>query len=409
MKVVILTQGLEGAIPHYRLKQPLEWCRKKGLLDYQFLNLNKEVLDLQHELDTADVCVWQCQTGWNAFKWSQVIQNVNKIENRNRLDVFEYDDNLFDIHPYNKKYNVFGTKEVWIDVASMDMKKYSALDDPEKAKIYELHKIDKEVYRFKLWKDGQDGFKIEENVDRMNGTKAIIKNAGLVTVTTRELGKKLCFHTGRTKPVAILPNLIDFDYWKPQKPNDTGRFRICWAGGDSHYQDWKVVEEALIELQKERDFDLVIAGQKFEGIHKKFKNVIFLGWHSDIRTYPMHMRELKADIGICPLVGTDFDKGKSAIKWEEYSALQIPTIASNVSPYKEVIKQGKTGVLVHNTTSDWVNQIKMLMDNKELRLKIAAKALKEVKEKWSVDRSIEWYEAYNTFRPTHKKQIILAK
>lgn len=380
LKITVMTQGLDGAIPHYRLKQPLEYCQKKGLLEYTILDLKKETRNIGNIILESDVCIWQSQTGWNAHKWIQAMDGTNKEEHTNRLSVFEYDDNLFDISPYNLKYNVFGTKEVWFEVTDMELNKYDQLKDEEKRKIHELHKTGKNTWKFKIWKDGQDGMRLSDNIDRINGTKAIIRDCGLVTVTTRELGKLLVSHTGRTKPVAILPNLLDFDYWKPQHPNTTKKLRICWAGGNSHYHDWKIVEEALLEFYKEQPFTLVIAGQKFHGIHKKFTDIDHMDWHSDIRSYPLHMRDLRADFGICPLQGNDFDRGKSAIKWEEYSALKIPTIASDVTPYKEVIKQNKTGFLVPNTTSAWLSAFRRFSGDKELRIRLAENANKEVKK-----------------------------
>lgn len=408
LNIVVMTQGLDGAIPFYRLKQPLEWCRRKGLLDYTLLDIKKEIRDISNIILSADVCIWQSQTGWNAHKWITAMDGMNKEDKTNRISVFEYDDNLFDISPYNMKYNVFGTREVWWEIDDFDLVKYKKLANEEQQKIYELHQSSPGKWKFKPWKNGHDGMNLEENIDRIDGTKAIIKDCSLLTVTTKELGKKLIVHSGRTRPVAVLPNLLDFALWRPQKPNNTDKLRICWAGGNSHYRDWKIVEEALIEFYKEQPYTLVIAGQKFEGIHKKFKEIEFLGWHSDIRSYPMHMRDLRADIGICPLEGSEFDKGKSAIKWEEYSALEIPTIASNVTPYKEVIDDMKTGYLVANTTSAWLGALRQLSKDKELRTKLAKNANAEVRKNFSVERSIEWYEAYKALKPRAKKQLITA-
>lgn len=406
LNIVSMTQGLDGAIPWYRITQPLGYLQKKGKVKYINIDAKKETKDLLTTINGADVIIWQAQVGGQAGAWLETIQKINTIENRRRLDVFEYDDNLWDINPHNPKYNVFGTKEYFMTLHNADIEKYKSLNKAsgDNRKMWQLPNGS---WEFKMWEDGRDGFHLEDNVKRMNETKNIIRDCTLLTVTTKELADKMIKHTQRKKPIAALPNLLDFDLWRPAKPNTTGKLRIGWQGGSSHYADIKLVEDALLELEKEIDFTLVVAGQLFKGIHRKFKDVEFMGWHSDIRTYPMHMRDFNVDIAICPLEENAFNEGKSPLKWIEYSALKIPTIASNVTPYKQVIKQNRSGVLVNNTKGDWLSALARLAKNKEERDRIANNANNAVKKNWSVQRSEEWYEAYMAFKPNANKMPLL--
>ena len=398
MKVCVMNQGLEGAIPFYRLYQPLKYCERKGLLNVVFHDPNTSSKDIIDEIEDSDIIIWQCPTSLNVWKWLCAVKNENEKEHRNRKVIIEFDDSLVDISPWNEKYRVFGSKETFVDITEKEKENFDRLNDLVSKGNKEIWQIPGGNWQYKLWQDGEDGFHIEDNVHRMEAALAIVQGCDLFQCTTKELAKLWHKHSERTGKTAILPNLIDFNRWLPQKPNDTEQIRIVWQGGSSHYRDWQPVLPALKKLEKEYGdrIQLVVAGQTWKGIHGKLKNVEEHGWHGDIRTYPLMMRELKADIGIIPLEDTTFNRGKSSLKWLEYSALEIPTIASDVSPYKEVIDYGKTGYLVKNTTDDWYEHIKSLIDNPQIGREMALKAKNRVKKKWGIDRSVEWHEAYES-------------
>jgi glycosyltransferase involved in cell wall biosynthesis len=405
MNVLVLSQGLAGAIPFYRLSQPLNHCKRLGLLDVDYLDSRVDKTPIENKMKWADVIVMQARTDWKAYALVKQIQQYFP----EKMVVVEWDDNIFEISPYNEKYITLGTKEVKLTIDKKDDQLYEAYKQACKDQDLDLIELSDGKLEAYLWKDGIKGFNLDENIDRMQAAADTIYQADLATCTTKELAKKLKSHSGREDAIAILPNLIDFDLWKPQKPNDTGKLRILWAGGSSHYRDFSQAESALLQLQEEYDFTLVIAGQLFRGKTNKIKDLEVIPWHGDIRTYPMHMRDVKADIGLIPLEGSEFDKGKSALKWLEYSALGIPSVASDVTPYKQVIKHGKTGLLAKNTHDSWYNNLKELIDSKELRQTLADKAVKRVKDKYSTDRSIEWYNAYKTMLDIKKRDALKAK
>jgi len=390
MNILVMSQGLGGAIPWYRLTQSLRYLEKQGLVTPIFMDSRKDPVHITQRIKDADVIVMQCRTDWKALAYIQVV-NKNFPE---KLVVTEYDDNIFDIHPWNDKYKTLGQKEVSLTIDKKDGVLYDKYLKLAKEKGMDPVEHKDKLVSY-LWKDGINGFNKDENIDRMNACAMTIEASDLLTITTKSLGEYMKNYSSRVGPIAVLPNLIDFNYWLPQKDNDTGKLRIAWQGGSSHYRDWRMCEDALVELQEHVDFTLVVAGQKFDGKLKQIKDIEFIPWHGDIRTYPLMMRNLKADIGIIPLEDNKFNRGKSALKWLEYSALKIPAIASDETPYKQVVKQGKTGLLVRNTKEEWLNAFLKLANDKKLRDSIADKAHKRVKAKWSLaDNAMDWYEAY---------------
>jgi O-antigen biosynthesis protein len=65
------------------------------------------------------------------------------------------------------------------------------------------------------------------------------------------------------------------------------------------------------------------------------------------------VRSLPNVVALIPLDNSRFSACKSAIKWFDYSEIGVPTLASDVSPYRDVIRDGVTGVLVADRADAW--------------------------------------------------------
>ena len=91
----------------------------------------------------------------------------------------------------------------------------------------------------------------------------------------------------------------------------------------------------------------------------------------DWRLLPQLVKNV--DINLAPLVDTIFNRAKSEIKWLEAGLLKIPTIASNIGSFKDMIIEGETGILV-DSSEDWFEKLELLVTNGELRKKIGRNA-----------------------------------
>jgi hypothetical protein len=83
-------------------------------------------------------------------------------------------------------------------------------------------------------------------------------------------------------------------------------------------------------------------------------------------------------VGVVPLEDGRFAAGKSAVKWMYYASIGVPTLCSAVSPYAEVIEDGRTGWLVSNTTQAWEAALQAVIADAPLRLCVADAARREV-------------------------------
>lgn len=84
------------------------------------------------------------------------------------------------------------------------------------------------------------------------------------------------------------------------------------------------------------------------------------------------------DIGLAPLVYSEFYYSKTNTKFRDYGAAHIAGIYSNHPVYSDVI-HGQTGLLVQNESQAWFTAIKRLIEDGELRERIKRQAYQFVK------------------------------
>ena len=212
-----------------------------------------------------------------------------------------------------------------------------------------------------------------------------------VICSTNYLAKLTKKHT--KKPIYVIPNAINMAVYdkfvEKKEAHDT--VNIGYMGSATHLEDiygtqvWKAIVMILREFANVR---LVLKGwdftnnKVFDGLRNK---VIYYEGGDD---YQLDM--LKFDIGLAPLKVTDFNKAKSNLKFLEYSALKIPTIATKIQPYK-CMTHNKTGILIENKVSYWYNNIKELILNKDKRLELAQNANDYVRENFDAKNVAKKY------------------
>ncbi len=72
------------------------------------------------------------------------------------------------------------------------------------------------------------------------------------------------------------------------------------------------------------------------------------------------------DIGVCPLDDTDFNRGRSDVKFLEYASHGVATVAAALPPYEATLRSGETGLLFHDS-SELAEQLCWLIEHPEQR------------------------------------------
>ena len=103
---------------------------------------------------------------------------------------------------------------------------------------------------------------------------------------------------------------------------------------------------------------------------KPFKKQIVFHDYVDWQVLPKMIADI--DINLAPLVDTVFNRAKSEIKWIEAALVKVPTVASRIGSFSEMVQDGETGVLV--TDSTWFENLEKIILSPKYRQAIGEKA-----------------------------------
>ncbi|MBB1077553.1 methyltransferase domain-containing protein [Rhodoferax sp. 4810] len=207
--------------------------------------------------------------------------------------------------------------------------------------------------------------------DRQAVVKELLSAADSVWVSTKHLAEAF---SPISKKIEIFENYLDIKLWKedkeprPLRSDGRGKFNILYMGSATHAADLDLVIGALNKLHDDgEDFDLHLIGISTNAPQYSWIKVIHPPARAGNNNYPEFMRWLRSmnmfDLGIAPLELNPFNRCKSAIKYWDYSSLGIPTLASNVDAYSNIVIDGENGFLANNNTNDWYKKLKAAMKN----------------------------------------------
>ena len=250
--------------------------------------------------------------------------------------------------------------------------------------------------------------KVKLGLDTLNkNIDAFIKEADLVTCSTEALKKE---YEQINPNVVVLPNCVDPFYFPEPKRNETETIRIGITGSVGVTSDVEVLKPIIEHYQNDPRVRLVLLSLPPQGENEIFKklyvdeyafwNKVNIEWHSFVGSdvYYEYLNNLKLDMVIIPRSDSYFNRCKSNLKFLESSMLQTPVIAQSFStgdsPY-EVNPSDKDYLLLATDTSNWIEQIEKLINDKELRQEMGRKAKEYVEQEYSIEKhAYHWVDAY---------------
>lgn len=185
---------------------------------------------------------------------------------------------------------------------------------------------------------------------------------GLI-VQSDELAAHFRAHTAA--PIAVAPNYVRPADWPEPRERPAGKPPvIVLAGSASHLFDWLQVVPAIENIRENSDVELRVIGCP----HPQLRDLAtdFRPW-LDLDAYAAALYD--ADVGLCPLLDTPFNRCKSRVKAYEY-ALAGCAVAGSPLLYGELLT-GR-GAIVGEHPSSWLIAIGILLANRELRSSAAS-------------------------------------
>lgn len=346
IKILSLPVGMD-ACSYYRIKKVFQGIEKiEPGTTHVIDSLRDNMEALPYIFASADVIYVRPGAESGMFK----IKQMTEVPTHAKW-VLDIDDNMEEIDPLSSFYQGYGQHEVAYD------------DQNGKRRV--------------LWKDGKDDFSLVKNKEKIASLIKAMKEVDLITTTTPILAD---YANQYNTNVSVNRNTIDLDVWWKINGKINKPLRILWHGSPSHFDDWAEIQEPMAKLFDEYEFDLYMLGSNYKSLFPK-------KYHNRLKTYPwvafdahsFRCMSLQPDMAIIPLKDSVFNRHKSAIKWLEMSAMSVPSIIANNTPYKEVINDGKTA-LAYNNKDEFYQKFKQLIENKGMRSNIGNAANQEVRK-----------------------------
>jgi len=215
-----------------------------------------------------------------------------------------------------------------------------------------------------------------------------------VQTSTAYLAEK--WRSRGARKVEIFPNQLV--HLRPLAEIVERPFTIGWAGSPGHFADiYHVAPYIQNWLDAHPDTHLAIMTNELarEFFHLDPSRFHFKPFGS-IESYLDFLGSI--DVGIAPLLPTQYNQGRSDVKFLEYASCGIVGIYQNLEPYRNSVKDGDTG-LFFNTPEELINQLDRLYQDTKLRLHIRDQAYDYVSKQRRMEDHIgdrvEWYKTFD--------------
>jgi len=218
-----------------------------------------------------------------------------------------------------------------------------------------------------------------------------------VQTSTEELARR--WRERGAREVAVFPNHLS------QVPalTDVGRnagarqrpLTVGWAGSPGHFADWYYLAPTLQRwLDEHKDVNLAVMTNE---LAKPFFRLLPERYHFEpFGSLDDYMRFLgRMDVGIAPLLPTDYNRCRSDVKFVEYASRGVVGVYADMEPYRASVVDGQTG-LMYRTPGELIDRLELLRTNMELRGKLRRQGYEYVARQRRIEDHIgdrlHWYQ-----------------
>lgn len=215
------------------------------------------------------------------------------------------------------------------------------------------------------WSDRRALFCFDQLIRRCDGTQ----------VTTEALGQRLA---DRARRIDVMPNQLEDlpplrSFPVAALPSAERPLVIGWGGSFGHREDLRAIAPALIGWllrQQHVRFELMsdpVLAEPFAALDADRFRFVMAG------SLPQYLDWLDGlDIGLAPLLPTEFNRCRSDVKFLEYASRSLVPVLQNLDPYHHLAGTG--AALLFDDTDDLIRQLDRLVNEPALRQSIASAA-----------------------------------
>ena len=171
-----------------------------------------------------------------------------------------------------------------------------------------------------------------------------------------------------------------------------GKISICFAGSLDRTKDLEALIDDVIRRLIIKYGDTITI--TFFGARPAIVDecgLRYLDYEKEYSEYMAMTSRQGFDIGLAPMIPTEFSSCKHYNKYIEYASYGIVGIYSNVLPYTRVVRNRDNGMLCENNVDSWYKAISALIDDPDLLDKMKHQCKKEAETIYSIETVAEQY------------------
>lgn len=216
----------------------------------------------------------------------------------------------------------------------------------------------------------------DDSARRIRKFRKMCAMADLVTAGNETLAS---FARPSSRKLEIVPTPVDLSRYVPRPGSRSGN-RLVWIGMPGNLPYLELLREPLAALR--REFPGLTLRLICERSLSDFPIPIeFIRWSPETEAADLS----ESDVGVMPLNDDAWTRGKGGFKLLQYMAASLPCVASPVGVNREIVEEGKTGLLA-TTPSQWESALRVLLADGERRRRFGEAGRRRVEERY--ERSI---------------------
>ncbi|MDP2371480.1 glycosyltransferase family 4 protein [Rhodoferax sp.] len=186
--------------------------------------------------------------------------------------------------------------------------------------------------------------------------------------------------------VAVVPTVLDLARYPAHQrrsildSSKLDRLRVVWIGSPATVHYLQLLAEPLRVLVREASFVLRVIGGG--AVQLPGVPIELVPWSEDTEVEAI----ADCDIGVMPLVDSDWERGKCGYKLIQYMACSLPVVASGVGVNPEIVEPGVNGFLA-NSNQEWVAALRTLLGDPSLRSQMGLAGRQRVERDYCVQQT----------------------
>ncbi len=183
--------------------------------------------------------------------------------------------------------------------------------------------------------------------------------------------------------VQVIPTAVDTDNYPVKTCESDGAVTIGWLGSPSTSVYLKGIEPSLKAIEERHGSRVRFRFIGDAGLRLDLKNLEVLPWRQGVEISDL----LSFDIGIMPLLDSEWTRGKCAFKAVQYMAVGIPVVASPIGAAVEAVIADETGYLARSGR-EWFADLNRLVQEPTLRLRLGANGRSHAERRFSTKSTL---------------------